>query len=70
LHNKPQACGASVASAAEPFTKTKKKNIQAFGRKTLRKYENAKNLDVDWKTTQILKGMKMGDFGMDSSGMG
>jgi hypothetical protein len=28
LHNKPQGCGASVASAAEPFT-TKK--VQIFG---------------------------------------
>jgi hypothetical protein len=33
LHNKPQGCGASVASAAEPFTKQKKKggkNVDTF----------------------------------------
>jgi hypothetical protein len=30
LHNKPQGCGASVASAAGPFTTKKKSNIQCL----------------------------------------
>ena len=31
LHNKPQGCGASVASAAGPFTTHKKKQLTEFG---------------------------------------
>jgi hypothetical protein len=34
LHNKPHGCGASVASAAGPFTAKKKNNFDAADRPT------------------------------------
>jgi hypothetical protein len=43
LHNKPQGCGASVASAAGPFTTTKKVSI---GSRTLCRSLCLKYIDV------------------------